>query len=39
MEEIKYNEQERKDIYKRCKANYEKTLKILLYNNKKSYSP
>ena len=39
MQKIQYNEQERKAVYKRCKANYEKTLNILLYNSKTKQSP
>ncbi len=37
--QIEYNQAERKGIYNRCKSNFQKAMKILLYNNKTKDSP
>ena len=34
-----YNETEHKQVYDKCKKNYEKALNILLYNSKAQSSP
>ena len=36
---LQYNERERKQVYNRCKDNFQKAIKVLLYNNKTKDSP
>ena len=39
LEPIPYNGKEHKEVYDRCKKNYQKAINVLLYNNKSHRSP